>query len=532
MSYTYWRSFRGNKSASVPRRARSSTTQRTILAVESLESRDLLSGFAPTYVLARHSDASSPFSTAGPTGYAPSQVSQAYGFNQISFNNGTVSGNGSGQTIAIVDAYNQPDIASDLQAFDATFGLPAPPSFHAVNEIGGSNLPAANANWGLEESLDVEWAHAMAPGANILLVEANTASTGDLFAAIQFAASQPGVSVVSMSWGGSEYWIESAYDSVFTTPAGHQGVAFIASSGDSGAPPSYPAVSPNVLSVGGTSLYLSGSGYGSESGWSGSGGGLSTYEAQPSYQQLVVSQSTTQRASPDVSYDADPNTGYSVYDSYGTTSGAPWVQVGGTSAGAPQWAALVAVADQGRALKGLGTLDGGTQLLPMLYQLPSSDFHDVTSGSSAGNPHYSAGPGYDLVTGLGSPYADRIVAALSEQTLSRGTVSPPAGSGTGSGTSSTGAGSSSAGTGTGSAPIPAPVSSPIVVSPSPPPSPPDPFTEVVNDALLLVQGWRSRNLSLLFSAWDDFVATVLNHPSEALPLEQTFWFDALSGLKL
>src|SRR5262249_38291167 len=146
--------------------------------------------------------------------------------------------------------------------------------------------------------------------------------------------------------------------SVFTTPAGHQGVTFIASSGDYGAPVSYPAISPNVLAVGGTTLNLSGNTWSSETGWSGSGGGLSSVETQPAYQKGIVTQSTTQRTSPDVAYDANPNTGFPVYNSYSNSASAPWAQFGGTSAGAPQWSALLAIADQGRALNGLGTLDG------------------------------------------------------------------------------------------------------------------------------------------------------------------------------
>ena len=156
-----------------------------------------------------------------------------------------------------------------------------------------------------------------------------------------------------MSWGGGEFSSESRYDSYFTTPSGHGGVTFVASSGDSGSPVGYPAISPNVLSVGGTTLNLnSQGGYSSESGWSGSGGGISAYESQPSYQKGVVTQSTIYRTNPDVAYDADPNTGFPVYDSYNNPASSPWGQWGGTSDAAPQWAALIAIADQGRALAG------------------------------------------------------------------------------------------------------------------------------------------------------------------------------------
>ncbi len=341
-----------------------------------------------------------------PVGLSPQQVSQAYGFNQITFNNGTIQGNGSGQTIAIVDAYSQPNIASDLQTFDATYGLPAPPNFAVVNQNGGSGLPAADPNWGLEESLDVEWAHAMAPGANILLVEANSPSYSDLMTALNYARNQPGVSVISLSWGSGEFTGEPYYDGYFTTPAGHQGITFVASSGDSGTV-EYPSTSPNVLAVGGTQLTVNNAGnYVSEVAWNDGGGGISTTESQPSYQQGVVTQTSAYRAVPDVAYDAAPASAFAVYDTDGYHG---WLQAYGTSAGAPQWAAMIAIADQGRALNGKGSLDGGSQTMPAIYQLPQSDFHDITSGS---NGTYSAGPGYDLVTGRGSPIANLIVAGL------------------------------------------------------------------------------------------------------------------------
>ena len=358
---------------------------RISLAVELLESRDLLSaGASPTYVILPHSGAT-PFSSAGPTGTTPTQIRTAYGFNQISFN-GTP-GDGRGTTIAIVDAYDDPTIASDLHQFDVAFGLPDP-TFTKVNQSGGSTMPAANSGWASEIALDVEWSHAIAPKASILLVEANDASYTNLFAAVKYAAAQPGVVVVSMSWGGSEFSGETSDDSTFTTPAGHSGVTFVNSSGDSGAPASYPSISPNVLSVGGTTLNVSSTGsILSETAWSDSGGGISADETQPSYQHGVVTQSTTMRTNPDVAYDADPNTGFPVYDSYNNGTTDPWSQFGGTSDAAPQWAALIAITDQGRLLAGEGTLDGATQTLPKIYALPSSDFHDVTSGTSTGSPH-------------------------------------------------------------------------------------------------------------------------------------------------
>ncbi len=386
------------------------------ISLEVLESRNLLAtGLHPQFVLLPHGGAA-PFGSPGPTGTTPAQIRHAYGFDQITFSGGTVAGDGSGTTIAIVDAFDDPNIANDLKQFDLRFGLPDP-TFTKVNQTGGSTPPTANAGWASEIALDVEWAHAIAPKANILLVEATDNSYANLFAAVRYAASQPGVVVVSMSFGGGEFSGETTFDSTFLTPAGHAGVTFVASSGDSGAPASYPSASPNVLSVGGTRLNLDAAGnILSETAWSGSGGGLSAVENQPSYQNGVVTQSSTKRGTPDVAYDSDPNTGFPVYDSYNNGSVTPWSQFGGTSDASPQWAALIAIADQGRALAGLSSLDGRTETLPMLYKLAASDFHDITTGSSSGSPVLSAGTGYDLVTGRGSPFANLVVGDLVGQT--------------------------------------------------------------------------------------------------------------------
>ena len=362
-----------------------------------------------------------PLASSGPTGYTPAQIRHAYGFDQISFSGGTVAGDGSGQTIAIVDAYDDPNIANDLHQFDLAFGL-ADPSFVKVNQNGGSAMPQADAGWSAEIALDVEWAHAIAPKAKIVLVEASDASYTNLMAAVNYARNVAGVAAVSMSWGGGEFSSEVNYDSYFTTPAGHSGVAFVVASGDSGAPAEYPATSPNVLSVGGTSLRLtSSSTISSESAWSGSTGGLSAYESEPSYQAGVVTQTTTRRATPDVSYDSDPNTGFPVYDSYGTSL--PWAQYGGTSDAAPQWAALIAIADQGRVLNGLPAITG-SQVLQGIYYMPSSYFHDVTSGSSAGSPAIAATAGYDLATGRGTPVANAIVYAWVGSSTTTTTTTP------------------------------------------------------------------------------------------------------------
>ncbi len=388
---------------------------------EQLESRTLLSASTLATLSAQPLLAVSPQVTSTvPYGYTPAQIRHAYGFDQVSFTNSgkTVQGNGAGQTIAIVDAYSDPNIVADLNAFDSQFGLAAPPSFKVVNENGSSSLPAANAGWSLEISLDVEWAHAVAPGANILLVEASSNSLNDLLSAVNYARQQPGVSTVSMSWAAGEFSSESSYDSYFTTPSGHVGVTFLASSGDSGGPAGWPAVSPNVVAVGGTTLSLTSSATRStETAWSGSSGSFSLYESEPSFQAGV--QSSGRRSAPDVAYDANPNTGVAVYDSVSYDGQSGWFCVGGTSAGAPQWAGLIAVADQGRVLAGLGTLKSTDS---SIYALPSSDFYDVTSG---GNLEYRATKGYDEVTGLGAPLANLVIENLVYGNST--TSSPPGG---------------------------------------------------------------------------------------------------------
>jgi hypothetical protein len=367
--------------------------------------------FQYQYIIAHPTGTASPdYSTATPMGLTPSQIRHAYGFDQVTF--GATAGNGAGQTIAIIDAYDDPTISYDLTQFDNQFGLPAPPSFTKVAQEGSSNYPETDpaGQWEGETALDVEWAHAIAPGANIILVEANDDTTLDT--AISYARTIAGVSVISMSFGESEYSSEISEDSTFTTPAGHVGETFVAASGDSGAYVAgstafgYPAASPDVLGVGGTSLTLDGSGnYSSETAWIGSGGGVSQYESEPTYQVGTMTQSYSERGVPDVAFDADPYTGVAVYDSYSNGSTDPWVQVGGTSLGTPAWAALVAIVDQGLAIDGKGSLDGGTQTIPDLYQLPASDFHDITTGNNG----YPAAAGYDLDTGRGSPIANQLI---------------------------------------------------------------------------------------------------------------------------
>ncbi len=361
--------------------------------------------------------------SATPVGMTPSQIRTAYGINSIAF--GSVNGDGTGQTIAIVDAYDNPSLVnstaanfatSDLGEFDSQFGIAAPPSFMKLNEQGGTTgLPGTDpsGDWETEEALDVEWAHAIAPAASIVLIECASSSSNDMYQGVQTAAGLSGVSAVSMSWGSGEFADEASSDSIFTTPAGHEGVTFVAATGDAAAPGDYPAYSPNVLAVGGTTLNVgSGGAYESETGWSQGGGGPSDQETEPAFQDPV--QSSRFRETPDVAFDGDPSSGVAVYDAYSGGSSAPWQRIGGTSLATPSWAALVAIADQGRVLKGGSTLDGPTQTLPYLYALSASDFHDIT----AGNNGYQAGPGYDEVTGIGTPSANLVVPALASDGLS------------------------------------------------------------------------------------------------------------------
>jgi hypothetical protein len=402
-------------------------------AVEQLEEMVLPSSttLLPAYLVGTaHKVSFGPQSGQTPDSAAltPTQVRTAYGIGSIAFqtSGSSVTGDGSGQIIAIVDAYDNPNINSDLDTFNTQYTLPSRTSSNFVkigistNGTGStSTFPSRNSGWSGESSLDVEWAHAVAPGAKILLIEAHSASDTDLLNAIDYARNYTdpgngqGVAAISMSWGANEFFGETSDDSHFTTPSGHSGISFFGSSGDSGTPIIWPAVSSHVIGVGGTTLSVSSSGaYQGESGWSGSGGGISAYVSQPSYQSnLTISNGNStisaggMRAGPDVAYNADTSSGVSVYSSYGFGG---WATVGGTSAGSPQWAALMSIVDQGLSLAGKSALDGYSQTLPALYQLPSSDFHDITSGYNG----YSAGTGFDLVTGLGSPVANRLVADL------------------------------------------------------------------------------------------------------------------------
>jgi subtilase family serine protease len=334
-------------------------------------------------------------------GLTPAQVTMAYGLNAIQFKtaSGMVRGNGAGETIALIEAYHDPYLAGDLHTFDAAFGLPSSPLF--VDNLAGS---VTNPAWSLEETLDVEWVHAIAPGASILVVEAQSQTRDALLGAVNAARQVPGVVAVSMSWGFSEFRSEANYIPYFTAPAGHQGITFVAASGDSGTTYGldWPSSSPDVLAVGGTSLATGNNGgYLSEIAWYDSGGGFSQFQAEPSYQLSV--QGSRKRTTPDVAFDADPNTGVAVYQSSPIPGQSGWEIVGGTSLGTPAWAAIIAIVDQGRALQGKGSLDGATETLPTLYALPSSDFNAI--------PATGTRPAI-TITGRGSPKGPALVYQL------------------------------------------------------------------------------------------------------------------------
>jgi hypothetical protein len=388
-----------------------------------------------------------------PSAMTPATLAQAYGVNSVTIT-------GTGQTIAIVDAYHDPYLANDLANFDRTFNLPGQSAPQLTSVLTQDNLAGSQTNdgWAGEEALDAEWVHATAPGAKIVVVEAKSDSLGDLMAAVNTARNLPGVSVVSMSWGGSEFPGETAYDSYFTTPTGHTPITFVAASGDSGAwyGAEWPASSPNVVAVGGTTLYTNSAGQNVfEMGWGGSGGGFSAFESEPSYQTSV--QNTGIRTTPDVALNADPSTGYYTYTTAPSTGQGSWQLVGGTSASTQVFAGILGIADQVRAIFGKGTLST-TATLSTMYQTPGA-FKDITWGSNG----YWAGPGYDLVTGLGSPHAYQLFVAL----YGPGNV-------TGSSSSSASTSSQSSGTGThhvvvstpstaATASTPTPASAPVTV---------------------------------------------------------------------
>ena len=338
---------------------------------------------------------------AGPTGLGPKQLQSAYKLAGLS---------SGGRTVAIVDAFDDPNAAADLATFRSAYGLPpcttANGCFKKVNQSGASSpLPSRDYGWAVEISLDLDAVSSACPDCHILLVEANSAYTTDLNSAEDTAAASSAVASTSNSWGGSEDSTILSADAHFN----HPGLAITASSGDSGYGLSWPASSQYVTGVGGTSLTSASNARGwSESAWSGAGSGCSAFEPKPSWQH---DSGCANRTVADVSADADPNTGLGVYDTYNSCGSSSqcdlliqngaaqgldgWAQVGGTSLSSPLIASAYALASNKNSVT-YGS-----------YPYAHTDsLYDVTSGSNGTcSPAYlcTAGSGYDGPTGLGTP---------------------------------------------------------------------------------------------------------------------------------
>ncbi|SDL60187.1 hypothetical protein SAMN05216517_101563 [Janthinobacterium sp. OK676] len=345
---------------------------------------------------------------------------------------------GAGQTIYIVDAMHNPNAAAELAIFNQKFGLPGcttkaiatnaalplPPApasgceFSVVYNTPSSTMtataPAYNSGWAMEIALDVQWAHATAPLARIVLIEAPDASINSLLGAVRLA-NLMGPGVVSMSFGAAEGNWTASVDSAFTG----KNMSYLAATGDSGSGVSWPSVSPNVLAVGGTTLSYSGSGVRSEAAWSGTGGGISAYTALPSYQTVSVPGLTNllRRNVADVAFNADPATGqYTAVMAQGSST-ASWLSIGGTSLSTPQWAGLVAIANASRALQAKTALGlPHSMLYGQIATVPgtfASSFADVTRGSNGTCSVCTARIGYDPLGGLGTPNVKSLLASLS-----------------------------------------------------------------------------------------------------------------------
>jgi subtilase family serine protease len=304
---------------------------------------------------------------------------------------------GTGQTVAIVDAYDDPNAEADLGVYRTQFGLPACTTankcFSKVNQTGGTSYPRSNGGWAQEISLDLDMVSAVCPNCHILLVEASSSSLTNLGIAVNEAVALH-ANAISNSYGGSE---ASSSASTCNSYYNHTGVAITASSGDSGYGIQNPADCNNVTAVGGTSLKITSSHtYSSETVWSGAGSGCSGYVSQQSWQasNTNVTKVCAKRAEADVAAVADPNTGVSVYDSFSYQGVSGWLVFGGTSVASPIIASVYALAGNASS-----AWNGST-----LYKSASS-LHDVTSGSngSCGTLLCNATSGWDGPTGLGTP---------------------------------------------------------------------------------------------------------------------------------
>ncbi len=361
----------------------SSTTTTTTSSTTTSSTSSTTSTTAASTTTTTLAGGTCAFKTATPGGYGPCDLQSAY---KLYTPSSTL---GAGRTVAIVDAYDDPSAASDLNTYRAQFGLPSV-NFTKINQNGvAGSYPSANGGWAQEISLDLDMVSAICPECSILLVEANSATFTDLGTAENTAAAWPGVVAISNSWGGSESSGETSQDSTFD----HPGIAITASAGDSGYGVEYPAASRYVTAVGGTTLTKASTTRGwSETVWSGTGSGCSAYEPQMSWQANLGS--CLNRTVGDVAADANPNTGVAVYDSYAYQGLSGWLVFGGTSVASPIVASVY-------ALSGNTTSTGASYA----YSHASSLF-DVTSGSngSCGGSYLCTGEvGYDGPTGLGTP---------------------------------------------------------------------------------------------------------------------------------
>jgi hypothetical protein len=333
-----------------------------------------------------------------PSGLTPANIQSAYNINPSL---------GSGMTVAIVDAYDDPNAESDLATYRSQFGLPpcttANGCFKKVNQNGTQgSYPSANSGWAGEIALDLDMVSAACPQCKIILVEVSSPTDANLGTGVNSAV-QLGATTVSNSYGGSEDSSATSSDSYYH----HPGVGIFASSGDSGYGVEYPAASQYVIAVGGTSLTKSSSATRGwvEAAWADAGSGCSSYEPKPSWQK---DSGCANRAVADVSAVADPNTGVAVYDTYG---GSGWAVYGGTSAASPLVAAMFAMAGKGGADASVA------------YNNPSA-FYDVTSGSngSCGGSYLCTGKaGYDGPTGNGTPNVG-VLSGVSGGTTTGGTT--------------------------------------------------------------------------------------------------------------
>jgi subtilase family serine protease len=337
-----------------------------------------------TTVTGVRAGAAAPNATT-PSGYGPSQLQSAYKLPSSTA--------GSGQTIAIVDAQDDPTVESDLATYRSQFGLPACTSangcFKKVDQNGGTSFPSTDAGWALEISLDVQMVSAICPNCHILLVEASSASFANLATAVDRAATMK-ANAISNSYGGSESRNNTA------SHYNHAGIAITASSGDNGFGVEFPASANTVISVGGTTLNTASNSRGwSETAWSGAGSGCSRVFSRPSG-QANAGTGCNRRAVADVSAVADPNTGVAVFDSTPLNGQSGWFVVGGTSVASPLIASVIGLA---------GNSSSVTVNTP--YGNAGSLF-DVTSGSNSSNgcnPSQlcTARAGWDGPTGLGTP---------------------------------------------------------------------------------------------------------------------------------